>query len=398
MHLTREEERILAGEEGWAKARALEVVVKVGEALGAERLQPIAHAHVSGLSYFNIGEAGRKFIADLAAAGARVSVPTTSNPIGFDLDSPGSWPLSIGGEAVRAQVEILRSLERMGVSLTLTCTPYYLPDVRGIPRGSSVAWGESSAVVYANSVLGLRTNREGGPLALMAAIAGRTYYYGMHVDSEREPSVLYEVQGAGEIDSASAGVIGEILASRHKDSRPPMLDARLDEAAVRELSAAVGAAGDLAMVYIRGVTPEPLRRPPEAREAIGWDEVRRRLEELAPDGQVDLVYVGCPHADAATVERLARALARGRPRPGGPRLLVTMSRAEEARLSPEARQVLRRYGAVVLRDTCLVVSSVRERLSVATDSYKAYFYLSRKGLRVGLEPTERLVERLAEAA
>ncbi|NAZ39364.1 MAG: DUF521 domain-containing protein, partial [Acidilobus sp.] len=169
MYLTREEERVLAGEEGWAKAKALEVVVKVGEALGAERLQPIVHAHASGVSYYNIGEPGRRLLEDLASSGARFSVPTTVNPIGFDLDAPSSLTIAeIDNRLVEGQRAIVRALASMGARLTFTCTPYYIPDVSGLSRGASVAWGESSAVVYANSVLGLRTNREGGPLALMA--------------------------------------------------------------------------------------------------------------------------------------------------------------------------------------------------------------------------------------
>jgi len=100
----------------------------------------------------------------------------------------------IDDRLVEGQRAIVRALAFMGARLTFTCTPYYIPDVSGLSRGASVAWGESSAVVYANSVLGLRTNREGGPLALMAAIAGRTYYYYMHVDSERVPRSSYRLE------------------------------------------------------------------------------------------------------------------------------------------------------------------------------------------------------------
>jgi len=125
LYLTREEERVLAGEEGWAKAKALEVVVKVGEALGAERLQPIVHAHVSGVSYYNIGEPGRRLLEDLASSGARFSVPTTVNPIGFDLDAPSSLSIAeIDYRLVEGQRAIVRALAFMGARLTFTCTPY----------------------------------------------------------------------------------------------------------------------------------------------------------------------------------------------------------------------------------------------------------------------------------
>jgi len=157
----------------------------------------------------------------------------------------------------------------------------------------------------------------------------------------------------------------------------------------------VGAAGDLPMVFVPGLTPE---RPPESvelEEVIDYREVERRLEELSLPGDVDVVYLGCPHASSTQVERLAAELSKRTPRPGRPTLLITMSRHEEARLSAEARRTLRQYGALLVRDTCLVVSPVRGGLKVVTDSYKAYFYLSRKGLKVGLEPLEEIVRRLA---
>ncbi len=396
MYLTLQEERVLAGEEGWARARALEVVVKVGEALGAERLQPIVHAHVSGVSYYNIGEPGLRLLQDLASAGARFSVPTTVNPVGFDLDDPNVLDDILVTEGlVRGQRAVIRALQSMGAEMTLTCTPYYIPDVRGLPRGSSVAWGESNAVVYANSVLGLRTNREGGPLALMAAIAGRTYYYGMHVDSERVPRVGYRLWPPDvRLDYASAGVLGEIVATRHRDPGPPLLRARIDEDTFRELAAAVGAAGDIPMVFVPGLTPEPEPKGLESEEVIGWSEVEGRLQRLAPPEEVDMVYVGCPHATAGYLEGLAATLSRGEPRPGSPRLVITLSRSELSRTPAHVLEVLRRYGAVLVRDTCLVVSPLRSGLRVATDSYKAYFYLSRKGVKVGLEQTERLARRL----
>mgnify|MGYP001772674814 CR=1 FL=1 len=396
MYLTEYEERVLRGEEGWAKARALEVIVKVGEALGAERLQPIVHAHVSGVSYYNIGEPGLRLLEDLASRGARFSVPTTVNPIGFDLDNPYALDyVDVTDDLVRGQRAVIRALESMGAKLTFTCTPYYIPDVSGLERGASVAWGESSAVVYANSVLGLRTNREGGPLALMAAIAGRTYYYGMHVDSERVPRVGYRLSPTGpSLDYASSGVLGEIIATLHRAPGPPLLRAKVDDDVFRELAAAVGAAGDIPMVFVPGLTPEREPEGLEAEEPIEWADVEERLERLAPPDDVEVVYLGCPHASVKYLERLATYLSRGEPRQSSPRLVITLSRAEEAKVPSHVIGVLRRYRAVIVRDTCLVVAPLRSGISVATDSYKAYFYLSRRGVRIGLEPTERLAERL----
>ena len=397
MYLTREEEAILAGERGEAAARALEVIVRVGEALGAERLVRIAHAHVSGVSYGNIGEPGAGLLEELAGAGARFSVPTTVNPIGYDAEEPGFFQAS--REFLEGQARILRALRRMGATLTLSCTPYYLPDVRGIPRGSHVAWGESNAVVYANSVLGLRTNREGGPLALMAAIAGRTYYYGLHLDENRVPSRAYRLS-ARRLDEARAGVFGEIVAVSHGDERPPMLllPRRPGELELREMLAALGAAGSVGMAVIPGVTPGAPTEPPAGLEVVEveeWD-LEGRLASMSPGPSgVDVAFLGCPHYGFEDLERLARTAERL----GGLRVPVVVSASRRALLEAAARGLaarLARLGFRLSGDTCMVVSPYPVKgLRVATNSYKAYFYLKRRGARAYLAPEEEVLEAAA---
>ncbi len=395
MYLTREEEKILAGEMGEARAEALKIIVKVGEALGAERLVPIAHAHVSGISYGTIGDHGASLLEDLASRGARVAVPTTVNPVGYDTEDPSLLEkagVRITPEFVRGQSRILSALRRMGANLTLTCTPYYIPEVRGIPVGSSVAWGESNAILYANSVLGLRTNREGGPLALMAALTGRTYYWGMHLDQERVPQTLYHVE-EGILDEARAGVLGEIIATSHRNRKPPLVDARLrDEIALREFLAALGAAGSLAMAHIQGVTPEKPPEKPEERIMISAQDLEERLDKYRPTETLDVVFIGCPHAKAGDVERLARLL-QGASRVRT-RIVVTLSRREYSRLlasNPRVIGELSGMGVVIARDTCLIVSPFgKPGTRVATNSYKALFYLSKRGVKVSLAPLEDL--------
>ncbi|HDJ26450.1 MAG TPA: DUF521 domain-containing protein, partial [Candidatus Bathyarchaeota archaeon] len=166
MFLTREEERALDGELGPAVALAMRILVKLGDLYGADRLVPIESAHVSGISYKTGGDAALEFLRELHQMGARVAVPSTTNPCGFDerilplLDLPE--------EVVGRQRELLDLYGRLGIARTLTCTPYYLRRPR---PGAHLAWAESSAVVYANSVAGACTNREGAPSALAAAIA-----------------------------------------------------------------------------------------------------------------------------------------------------------------------------------------------------------------------------------
>lgn len=385
MFLTREEERILAGEEGEARARALKTVIKVGEALGAERLIPIKHAHISGASYENIGDFGVEFIESFAAMGAKFAVPASVNPVSYDVEEPLSLPLKLSPEYMRAQERILKALASMGAQLELTCTPYYagVPERHGLKAGDHVAWGESSAVAYANSVLAIRSNREGGPLALMAAIAGRTYYYGMHIDEQRIPLVEYIVEG--ELEEAEAGVLGEIVATRHKGERPPLITARFSsDASVREFLAAISTAGDLAMAHIREITPERPPREVERRERISREEIDEALERRAPDGPVDIIYMGCPHVSLEELSNLIKS--------AGSRTIISVSRSVYSR-SEELARIARERGVRIVRDTCLVVSPFYKSGSfrVATNSFKAYYYLSRRGVKVYLARTRDLL-------
>jgi predicted aconitase len=402
MHLTREEEAILKGARGEATARALEVVVRVGEALGAERLVPIRHAHVSGVSYGNIGEAGARLLEELAEAGARFSVPTTVNPLGFDLDKPDLFPLQPG--YLRGQMRIIRALHRMGAIPSFTCTPYETSALQAQPLepGAHVAWGESSAVVYANSFLGLRTNREGGPLALMAAVAGRTYYYGLHQPEERVPEVEYRVEAGRPLNEAEAGVLGMIIGEAHRSRRPPALRARFEgRLALRELSAALGAAGSIGMVYVHGLTPERLPRGWRPEEVVELEagEIAGRLEEMAPPDPsgVDLYFAGCPHYTVGDLEALA-AEAR---RLGGVRREFIVAIPREAYVEALGRGLigeLRSLGFKVVRDTCLIVSPYPvEGRSIVTNSYKALFYLTRRGARVYLASAREMVRMAAGA-
>lgn len=398
MHLTREEEEMLAGKQGEARALALKVIVKVGEALGADRLIKIKHSHVSGASYMTIGEAGRRFLEKLALMGAKFSVPTTVNPVSYDVEEPSRLPRTrLEPRVLKGQAAILKALERMGADLLLSCTPYYteVPAKAGLREGDHVAWGESSAVAYANSVLGIRTNREGGPLALMAAIVGRTYYYGAHDPQWRKPIKAYRILMPRPIDEAVAGIIGEYVAQTHEYERPPLVDAWFSgDAALKEFLAAIGTAGSLAMAYIPGVTPGDPGNEIIETEELSETDVARLVEEKEPTWKPDIIYVGCPHAGVEEITRLARALKKA----GKVEAEVVVSTSRNVYLKLAAAGIvkdLEKAGARFIRDTCLVVSPFSKQnksVKVATNSYKAYHYLKKRGIEVGIASIERLVE------
>ena len=175
LRLTSQEQAMLAGEEGPGLQKAMEIVVALGRIYGAEDLVPVASAQVSGVSYKNLGDAGLKFLQEWAALGAAARVPATLNPAGMDMTA---WrELGFSEEFAQQQQAVVTAYSALGVTPTCTCTPYLVGHAPLF--GQHVAWAESSAVNYANSVLGARTNREGGPSALAAAITGRTAHYGL---------------------------------------------------------------------------------------------------------------------------------------------------------------------------------------------------------------------------
>jgi phosphomecalonate degydratase large subunit len=156
-----------------AQRQAMRILLALAKISDADRLIPITGAHVSGASYKMIGDPGLEFLED-AARDARVVVPTTVNPLGTDLRQ---WrDLAIPPEFAAKQERIAAAYERMGVHPIYSCTPYHV-GTRPV-FGEHVAWAESNAVCFANSVLGARTNRESGPSALAAAIVGATPEYG----------------------------------------------------------------------------------------------------------------------------------------------------------------------------------------------------------------------------
>jgi len=215
MRLTPEEQAMLGGDQGSAVQKAIEIVVALGKIYGAEELVPVSSVQVSGVSYKNLGEAGLAFLREWAGQGARVRVPTALNPAGMDLDD---WQRQgIPETFARHQTEIIEAFAAMGVTTTCTCTPYFIGHE---PRfGQHLAWAESSAVSYANSVMGARTNREGGPSALAAAITGRTARYGLHLDANRKANFVVDVRCPLR-STADFGALGYIVGQRVRRGIP----------------------------------------------------------------------------------------------------------------------------------------------------------------------------------
>lgn len=393
LRLTDEEQAMLAGEAGPGVQKAMEIVVALGQIYGAADLVPIASVQVSGVSYKNLGDAGLEFLEEWATQGARARVSTTLNPAGMDLTA---WrELGFSETFARRQEAVIAAYIALGVTPTCTCTPYlvgYIP-----ARGQHVAWAESSAVSYANSVLGARTNREGGPSALAAAITGRTARYGLHLDANRLATAVVDVVCPVRSE-ADLGALGYLLGQQVKNGIPFLRfhDSELRERDLKTLGAAMAASGAVALYHVEGVTPEARNGDVIARNALKLvvDDLSLGFAALNGSAEaVDLVSLGCPHASLAELEAIALYLAGHRAKST---LWITTARA--TREAAEAVGLLAQIeaaGGRVVADTCMVVAPVAELgfRTMATNSAKMAFYApSHSGLSVRFGTMEQCLE------
>lgn len=365
MQLDPEDEKILAGEQGITHQKMLELLVALGKVFGAERLVPIRSAQVSGASYKTIGEFGLQWLNSLDA---KAVVPSVLNPIGMPR---GRWQeMGVDPDFAGKQQAVVSAYARLGITLECTCTPYYLYDTRS---GDHLAWSESSAVSYANSVIGARTNREGGPSALAAALIGKTPCYGLHLEGNRRPQVVIEVQGAtNDWTAADYGALGYHAGKLVGNRIPYFTGIRPDRDQLKALGAAMAATGAVALYHVDGVTPEAqeIRPGTGALEKIPVDvaEIATIFKEIP----VDAVALGCPHCSPEELVHLAGLLKNK---------LVTKPLyifASQGVIDANLRcvQIIQSSGARVYADTCMVVSPVMEQYqAIMVNSGKALAYV-----------------------
>ena len=397
MYLSKEEERILNGEEGEAQRLAMKLVVRVGEALGAERLVEIGHAHASGISYDNIGDAGLEFLETLARNGGKARVFATFNPVGMCTEFEPPQRLREEPDFIKKQLRIIKLLELMGFIHSITCIPYRIRSPR---LGEHLAWGESSAVAVANTLYGARTNREGGPLALAAALVGRTYYWGLHLDENRHPTIKLVVRSAKVSDELRAGLIGYYMGLELSD-HIPLVEAKLaKERHVISMCAAAAASGNIAMCLVKGFSPE-YREPSNSLERVEIDgkelvTLRESVETASLD-EAELFFTGCPHHDASFVTKVADYIVSKNIRRLKREMWIAIPGYQASKVRDIARK-LREKNIYILPGTCIVVSRLRGRAeAIATDSLKTAFYMPRRhGIRVALSTAWQYIDKFSE--
>jgi len=371
VRLSKTEKMMLEGHYGEACKRSLELIIAIAESYGYGELIRVKSAHVSGVSYKNIGDAGLEYIKDLAEGGAKARVRTTMNPCGFDLDKP--WLFGVDETFFKRQLEIIKSLEAIGVEPSLTCTPYYSGNKPR--RGDHVAWAESSAAIYANSVIGAYTNRESGPSALAAAITGRAALTKDHTD-ERKPSVVVEVS-AKVSDYSDWSLLGLVI-GRLVPDEPPLIKVRggvrVTDDELKCLSAGLGASSATSIFWTAEQDNQVLRTP--KRIAVTSKDLKRAREEWTLTRRPTVVFIGCPHCSLREIKEIAERVKRGRVKKDVMFIISTSRSVYERASKLGLLDVIERAGAHLVKDTCLVVSPMKLSRNevVLTDSAKTAYY------------------------
>ena len=391
MYLTKEEERILDGEEGKAKEKAMKILTTLGDIYDADKLIPVKSAQISGVSYKTVGKAGLKFIEDFSKdQEAKVAVPTTLNPAGMDLSN---WDeMGVSKEFAENQRRVIDAFDSMNVTLTCTCTPYLSGN---LPKfGDHLAWAESSAVSFANSIIGARTNREGGPSSLAASIIGKVPNYGLHLEENRKSSKIIEINfKPSKLSEFSAiGIkIGEIIGDGipyFKGLKLPSIDHG------KILGASMAASGSVALYHIEKETPEWENAIKDDLEKIEID--KKDISYNNEKNKPDLIYIGCPHASLEEIKKVYDLL-ENRKSINSDLWVSTSSGVKELASKQGYVQRIEEKGGLVITDTCPVVSPLKNYDVIGTNSGKAAEYLpTMNNKKVIFDSIEKLLNMVEE--
>jgi predicted aconitase len=370
----------------------MELLVSLGDVFGAEKLISVDSAHISGVSYKNLGEAGSEWLEEQAELGARCRIRATLNPAGMDLDQ---WEeMGVPEDFADGQRRVIEAFIKMGAEPTCTCTPYLVGHKP--KKGSQIAWAESNAVCFSNSVLGARTNRESGPTSLASAVTGLTPYYGYRLNENRKPQKIVEIEAVLDrrLDYSAVGyVTGKLL-----DNKVPYFEGlgTLDVESMKTLGAASATSGGIALWHAEGATAESewAKKHLEGLEKISIEQrdLDEAKEKLICVPKNPTYCIGCPHCSLKEMAETAK-LVRGRSLNG--KLWVFTSRGVYAEAERAGHvQVIEAAGGRVYRDTCMVVAPLHEMgwEGVATNSYKGGHYSVAHGFDLWLADLPELVE------
>ena len=395
--LSEKDRGMLNGEHGEATQLAMSILVRMAEVYGATEMMDVTQAHIDGCGLLRA--AGLEFAETLAALGGRVFIPTTLNMLPLDLQNWRQFgvPEDFAAKAIR----LAKAYTDMGCIPTWTCAPYqgYLT-----PRfGQQIAWAESNAIVYANSVLGARTNRYGDYIDICAAITGRVPKHGLHLKHNRKGQVLLrlvDIEPAVLWDDTLYPVLGHLIGPLAQDKIPVIegLPAGANGDQLKALGAAAASSGAVALFHAIGVTPEANT----LEEAFQGDAPERVIDihpsdllaaradlSTAEEGaKLDLVVLGCPHFSFAEFEQLAELIQAEKAQSIHPdvKFIVTSNQVAYSLLQrSDFMDVLIAFGVQITLDTCVFHTPIvpPDAKVMMTNSGKcAYYAPGELGLQV----------------
>jgi predicted aconitase len=386
--LSSRDRRLLDGAHGEAAQLAMSIVTRMAEVYGADELMDISQAHIDACGF--VSESGLEFAERLVALGARVAVPSTLNMVPLDLQNWES--LGMPEQHAHQAKRLAQAYLDMGCIPTWTCAPYqgYLT-----PRfGQQIVSGESNAIVYANSVLGARTNRYGDYIDICAAITGRAPRCGLHLKANRRGQVLVRVDQLPPAvfeDESFYPVLGYLLGHAVQDKVPVIqgLPGGVTGDQLKALGAASASSGAVSLYHVVGVTPEaPTREAafhggePDRVMEIDFTDLARAWADLSTveeGARLDAVVLGCPHFSYAEFEQLAEAIERQGNQPVAPhvRFLILTSQTSYGLLRRSRLiEPILSFGAEIILDTCTLCAPVLSSNTsvIMTNSAKQAYY------------------------
>lgn len=304
--------------------------------------------------------------------------------------------LAINEEFARNQQRVVDAFGRMGIITTCSCTPYLYGN---LPHyGQHIAWSESSAVCYANSVLGARTNREGGPSALSAALVGKTPEYGFHLEENRQPEIRINVKTQVK-GTYQFGALGKVLGDRLGDKITYITG--IPKATVEELKsfcASYATYGGVALFHMEGITPDRVKKIPDESIDVTDADMKKAFSELDDDTEIDFISLGCPHASLSELEYIAKKLEGKKINPKKEVWITTARPTKQIADRMGFTKMIEDSGAKIAADTCCVVAPIKGRFhGLASDSAKMCYYGSgRNKFSVKLMSMDKCLEEAME--
>ncbi len=362
--LSEYDQELLAGKHGPAAKFAISIIHRMAPVYGTHEFLDISAAHIDSSIY--IGEAGLDFAERLASMGAQVAVPTTLNVSGLDEHNWQEWAVpAVWAEKAHRQ---MLAYESMGCVPTWTCTPYQ--DRMRPVFGQQIAWGESNAIAFANSVIGARTERYPDLFDICCAITGRAPAVGLHLDGNRAGELLVNLVDIPErlqSNDSFYPVFGHLLGKLAKDQIPVVqgLTQKPAEDQLKALCAGVASSGAVALFHLVGITPEAPTlkaafhgRLPKVESDVTFKDLISARQDLSTykDGTVQMVVLGSPHFSLTEFKQLAPLL-KGKHVHPDVKFLVTTNRLM-AGLAQQAGilDVVRDFGGQITVDTCILAT------------------------------------------